>query len=85
MEITGNTVADAIELSKKKIPQSKAFEQFPNMKGKDFIFITIHRRENCEKKERFLAIYYAIKKLVERGVPVCFLGLYASEFAIDTF
>jgi len=55
------------------------------MKGKDFIFITIHRRENCEKKERFLAIYYAIKKLIERGVNVCFLGLYASEFAIDTF
>lgn len=85
MEVTGNTVADAIELSKKKVSESKAFEQFPNMKGKDFIFITIHRRENCEKKERFLAIYYGIKKLIERGVNVCFLGLYASEFAIDTF
>jgi len=35
------------------------------MKGKDFIFITIHRRENCEKKERFLAIYHGIKKLIE--------------------
>jgi UDP-N-acetylglucosamine 2-epimerase len=36
------------------------------MKGKDFIFITIHRRENCEKRERFMVIFNAIKKLVER-------------------
>lgn len=85
MEVVGNTVADAVKLSASKISQSKAFEQFPNMKGKDFIFITVHRRENCEKKERFLAIYHGIKKLIERGVYVCFLGLYASEYAIDTF
>lgn len=85
MEVTGNTVADAVFISQKKAHLSKAFEQFPTMKGKPFIFITIHRRENCEKKERFLAIYYGIKKLVERGVYVCFLGLYASEFAIDSY
>lgn len=85
MEVTGNTVADAIALSQKKTHLSKAFEQFPTMKWKDFIFITIHRRENCEKKERFLAIYHGIKKLIERWVHVCFLGLYASEFAIDNF
>jgi UDP-N-acetylglucosamine 2-epimerase len=35
------------------------------MKGKQFIFITIHRRENTEKKERFLVIYNAIKKLIK--------------------
>lgn len=66
MEVVGNTVADAVALSQKKAHLSKAFEQFPTMKGKPFIFITIHRRENCEKKERFFAIYYAIKKLIER-------------------
>jgi len=32
MEVTGNTIADAIEISKKKISLSKAFEQFPTMK-----------------------------------------------------
>lgn len=85
IEVTGNTIADAIAISKLKIPESQAFEQFPTMKWKPFIFITIHRRENCEKKERFLAIYHGIKKLVERGVYVCFLWLYASEFAIDSF
>ncbi len=85
MEVVGNTVADAIAISKTKIHESKAFEQFPTMKWKDFIFITIHRRENCEKKERFLAIYHGIKKLIERWVYVCFLGLYASEFAIDNY
>lgn len=85
MEIVWNTISDAIYISQQKIHLSKAFEIFPTMKGKPFIFVTIHRRENCEKKERFLAIYYGLKKLIERGVYVCFLGLYASEFAIDSF
>ncbi len=85
IKVVGNTVADAIEISKEKIPNSKAFEKFPNMKDKPFIFITIHRRENTEKKERFLVIYNAIKKLIKDWVHVCFLGLYASEFAIDNY
>ncbi len=85
IEVTGNTVADAIAISQKKVSESQAFETYPNMKGKPFIFITIHRRENCEKKERFMAIYHGIKKLIEDGVYVCFLGLYASEFAIDSY
>jgi len=65
IEVVGNTVADAIVISQKKVKDSKAFEMYPNMLGKKFIFITIHRRENCEKKERFLAIYHGIKKLIE--------------------
>lgn len=85
IEVVGNTVADTVKISMWKIDESKAFEMYPNMKGKPFIFITIHRRENCEKKERFLAIYHAIKKLIEDWVNVCFLGLYASEFAIDNY
>lgn len=85
IKVVGNTVADAIEISKKKMHQSRAFEKYPNMKGQKFIFITIHRRENCEKKERFMVIYHAIKKLIEDGVYVCFLWLYASEFAIDKY
>lgn len=85
IEVTGNTIADAIAISQTKVQKSNAFEMYPNMKGKPFIFITIHRRENCEKKERFMAIYHGIKKLIEDGVYVCFLGLYASEFAIDSY
>jgi len=85
IKVVGNTIADAIEISKKKIPNSNAFEKFPNMKNKPFLFITIHRRENTEKKERFLVIYNALKKLIEDGVYVCFLWLYASEFAIDSY
>ncbi len=85
IKVVGNTIADAIEISREKLSGSSAFEKFPNMKWKDFIFITIHRRENTEKKERFLVIYYAIKKLIENWVYVCFLGLYASEFAIDNY
>jgi UDP-N-acetylglucosamine 2-epimerase (non-hydrolysing) len=85
IKVVGNTVVDAIKISKTKINNSKAFEIYPNMKWKDFIFITIHRRENTEKKERFLAIYNAIKKLIIDWVYVCFLWLYASEFAIDNY
>lgn len=85
IEVVGNTVADAVRLSCTKIAESKAFEMYPNMKWKKLIFITIHRRENCEVKERFIAIYYGIKKLVLEGYPVCFLGLNASEAAIDRY
>lgn len=85
IKIVWNTVVDAIEISKQKIINSSAFEKYPNMKGKPFIFITIHRRENTEKKERFLVIYNAIKKLIEDWIYVCFLWLYASEFAIDNY
>ncbi len=85
IKVLWNTIADAIEISKQKMHNSTAFEQFPNMKWKPFIFITIHRRENTQKKERFLVIYNAIKKLIQDWVHVCFLGLYASEFAIDNF
>lgn len=85
IKVVGNTVADAIKISKQKIPNSNAFENFPNMENKPFIFITIHRRENTLKKERFLVIYNAIKKLIEDWIYVCFLWLYASEFAIDNY
>ncbi len=85
IKVVWNTIADAIEISKDKVKNSKAFEKYPNMKDKPFIFITIHRRENTLKKERFLVIYNWIKKLVEDWVYVCFLWLYASEFAIDDF
>lgn len=85
IKVVWNTIVDAIEISKTKVANSNAFEKYPNMKWKPFIFITIHRRENTEKKERFLAIYYAIKKLIEKWVYVCFLWLYASEFAIDKY
>ncbi len=85
IKVVGNTVADAVKLSCARIPESKAFDAYPNMRGKKFVFITIHRRENCEVKERFLAIYHGIRKLITDGIPVCFLGLNASEAAIDRY
>jgi len=85
IKVVWNTTSDAIEISKTKMKNSKAFERFPNMKWKQFIFVTIHRRENTQKRERFLVIYYALKKLVQDWVDVCFLWLYASEWAIDNY
>lgn len=83
--MTGNTVVDAVRHSQEKVHTSRAFDMYPNMRGKKFIFVTVHRRENTENKERFLAIFYSLKKLLQDGVPVCFLALYASEWAIDTY
>lgn len=83
--VTGNTVVDAVRHSQEKVHTSQAFELYPNMKWKKFIFVTVHRRENTENRERFLAIFYALKKLLQDGIPVCFLKLYASEWAIDQY
>lgn len=85
IKVVWNTIVDAIGISKKKIWESKAFEMFPNMKDKPFIFVTVHRRENTEVKERFLAIYYGLKKLIQDWIYVCFLSLNASEVAIDKY
>ncbi len=85
IKIVWNTISDAVKISKNKIKNSKAFQEYPNMKNKPFVFITIHRRENTQKKERFLVIYNAIKKLIQDWVYVCFLWLYWSETAIDNY
>lgn len=85
MYVVWNTVVDAVNISKQKINESKAFEYYPNMKWKDFIFVTIHRRENCENKNRFKSLFYAIKDLVSSWVYVCFLELNASKQAIINF
>jgi UDP-N-acetylglucosamine 2-epimerase (non-hydrolysing) len=85
IHVTGNTIVDAVEFSREKIGKSRVFDRFENMRNSPFLFITIHRRENCEHKERFLVIYHAIRKLVESGTKVCFLGLNASENAIDRY
>ncbi len=85
MEVVWNTIADAITMSLKKAWESKIFEYYPQLEGKPYIFVTIHRRENCEKKERFLVIFHAIKKLLERWVTICMLWFYASEFAVDNY
>ncbi len=85
MEVVGNTVVDAIRISQGKIAESKAFEIYPNMKWKKFIFVTIHRRENCENKDRFIVLFYALKKLITSWVNVCFLELNASKTAIANY
>jgi len=85
IKVVWNTISDAINISKTKIKDSKAFYHYPNMKWKPFIFVTVHRRENTEEKERFLAIYYWLKKLIKNWVYVCFLWLNASETAIDNY
>lgn len=85
MKVVWNTVSDVVSISRKKTDKSTFFKDFPTLKWKDFVFITIHRRENTLDERRFKAMFYAIKKLVESWVYVCFLGLYASEDAIDKF
>ena len=54
--MTGNTVVDAVRHSQEKVHTSRAFDMYPNMKGKKFIFVTVHRRENTENKELLIGI-----------------------------
>lgn len=85
MFVVWNTVVDAVNISRQKIHTSKAFEYYPNMKWKDFIFVTIHRRENCENELRFKSLFYALKDLIVSWIYVCFLELNASKQAIINF
>ncbi len=60
-------------------------EQFPMLKDGDFVRFCIHRRENCGSRLRFMAIFDAMKSLVEDGRKVLLISLFQTESAIDNF
>lgn len=85
IKVVWNTIADAVKISLKKKWTEVIYEQMPILKGKPYILVTIHRRENTESRERYLAIYNAIKKLIQEWVYTCLIKFNASEAAIDRF
>lgn len=83
--LTGNTIADSTLLAVKEAKTSTLFEQYPMLKGQDYILFTFHRRENTNDQKRFTVIMEAAEKLVKRGQTVVFIGLFGTEEAIDKF
>jgi UDP-N-acetylglucosamine 2-epimerase (non-hydrolysing) len=67
----------------KNIDASKVFQRHPELHGGDFVRFCIHRRENCMSDKRFLAIYGAMKTLIEKGRTVLLISMFQTEKAFE--
>ena len=83
--VVGNSVADALEETLKRIDRSTVFERYPLLKDGDFVRFCIHRRENCLSQKRFLAIYGAMKMLIEEGRKVLLINMNQTKLAFEQF
>src|SRR5207247_1171661 len=77
--VVGNSVVDATEEALKRVAGSGQragiFEKYPLLEDGDFVRFCIHRRENCLSEKRFLAIYGAMKSLIESGRNVLLISM----------
>lgn len=85
IKVVGNTVYDATKMVEEGAKDSKIFEKYPMLAGGDFIRFCIHRRENTSNEKRFMAIFGAMKQLIEQGHKVLLISLFQTEAAIDAF
>lgn len=83
--VVGNSVADALRAAQEDAKNSTVFERFPLLADGNFVRFCIHRRENCVSKERFTAIYGAMKDLILAGRTVLLISLFQTESAFDRF
>ena len=79
-----NSISDATKETLIKAKKSKIFETYPELKNW-FIRFCIHRRENCENKERFEPIFEWMEKIIKSWKIVLLISLFATEKAIDDF
>jgi UDP-N-acetylglucosamine 2-epimerase (non-hydrolysing) len=83
--VVGNSVVDATLDAVKRAKKSTVFERYPALKDGDFVRLCIHRRENCFSKERFLAIYGAMKTLIEEGRKVLLINMIQTQAAFERY
>ncbi|MDD5133668.1 MAG: UDP-N-acetylglucosamine 2-epimerase [Candidatus Nanoarchaeia archaeon] len=83
--VVGNPVADAIEITKKRIKESNIYERYPQLDNGNFIRFCVHRRENVCSRQRFKSAIMAMEKLVKSGKNVLFISLGATERALSEF
>lgn len=83
--VVGNSVVDATEDALSRIKESTVFERHPSLEDGDFVRFCIHRRENCLSEKRFMAIYGAMKKLIEEGRKVLLISMIQTEAAFERF
>ncbi|MDD4319237.1 MAG: UDP-N-acetylglucosamine 2-epimerase [Candidatus Peribacteraceae bacterium] len=87
IRVVGNSVADAtmeaVERSVASGQRPVVFERFPLLEKGDFVRFCIHRRENCVSDRRFLAIYGAMKALIEEGRTVLLIDMIQTKKAFE--
>ncbi len=83
--VVGNSVVDATEEAMARVKESTVFERHPELKDGDFVRFCIHRRENCISEKRFMAIYNAMKALIEEGRKVLLISMIQTELAFERF
>lgn len=83
--VVGNSVVDMLEETKKHVSESTVFERYPVLANGDFVRFCIHRRENCLSEKRFLAIYSAMKGLIEEGRTVLLINMNQTKAAFERF
>lgn len=79
-----NSVSDAMKDTMKDLKKSKIFEKYPMLKNW-FVRFCIHRRENCQDKKRFTAIFEWMEKVIKSWKNVLLISLFATEQAINEF
>jgi UDP-N-acetylglucosamine 2-epimerase (non-hydrolysing) len=83
--VVGNSVVDATNDALARAQDSTVFDRYPVLEDGNFVRFCIHRRENCISKPRFMAIYNAMKALIEDGRTVLLISLFQTEAAFDRF
>jgi len=83
--VVGNSVADATHDAMKRMDKSSVFDRHPELADGDFVRFCIHRRENCISEKRFLAIYGAMKMLIEEGKKVLLINMIQTKKAFERF
>jgi UDP-N-acetylglucosamine 2-epimerase (non-hydrolysing) len=83
--VVGNSVVDATEEAMSRIKTSTVFDRHPELKDGDFVRFCIHRRENCINEKRFMAIYGAMRALIESGKKVLLISMIQTELAFERF
>ncbi len=83
--VVGNSVVDATLDALKRAKESTIFDRHPVLQDGDFVRFCIHRRENCLSRERFLAIYGAMKSLIEEGRKVLLINMFQTQAAFERY
>jgi len=83
--VVGNSVSDATEEAMNRMDQSTVFQRYPELADGDFVRFCIHRRENCIDQKRFMAIYGAMKMLIEEGRKVLLINMIQTKKAFERF
>ncbi len=88
MFVVGNSVADATMQAVENAENAEnatIFEKYPVLADGDFVRFCIHRRENCISEQRFMAIFHAMKQIIESGKKVLLISLNQTKKAFERF